>query len=482
MRLTKAPYLIAVLSLASFVPIQPLRAQIPVEGTMAIVGATLIDGTGAAPQADAVVVVEDGRIVDVGPRRQIAIPEHARVVDAEGKWLTPGFIDTHAHATLGPVELDMSGDVPAMSLAYDPGIPLQTLRTLLAHGVTSMRDPGGSPEQLVALRTAVETGALVGPRMRVAGMVIDRTPFDGLVNQVNSDEEVRAAVRNDAALGVDMVKLYVALTPDLMEAAIDEAHAAGIEAVAHLMFTTWTQAAEMGLDHIVHIVPGSAELLPTESQGAYTEMMKRGTQFMYGWFEYVDFDGPQITEMIAALVENDVSVDPTLVIFEGMVRGDDPFYTESPALSMAAPSLVENWRAFFNFNAGWTPADFASARAAWPKFLELTRRLYEAGVTLTAGTDANNPWIVPGHSYLRELQLLVDAGISPLEVIKIATNNGAKVLGLLEEVGTVQTGKWADLVLLGSDPLVEIGNASDIEWVMQAGRLHDVTQLRAGLR
>jgi hypothetical protein len=290
---------------------------------------------------------------------------------------------------------------------------------------------------------------------------------------------VRTAVQEDASAGVDMVKLYVSLTPDLLGAAIEEAHAEGIEAVAHLMMTSWTDAANLGLDHILHIVPGSPELLPEASRADYMAMMLRGTQFMYGWFEHADFDGPEIVEMIDALVKNDVSVDPTLVIFEGMVRGDDPFYTENDALAMAAPSLVANWRAWFNFNTGWTPDDFGAARAAWPKFLELTKRLYDAGVTITAGTDANNPWIVPGHSFHRELELLVEAGIDPLEVVKIATHNGAKVIGLLEETGTVEAGKWADLVLLGADPISDISNSRQIEWVMQSGRIHRPDDLLA---
>lgn len=458
------------------------QAQVAPSGSVVISGATLIDGTGAAPLADATVVIVDGVIVEVGPRGSIAVPEGASVIDARGKFLLPGFVDTHVHVTLGPVELDVSSGTPAMSVAVDPDVPLRTMRSLLAHGVTSVRDPGGSPDQLVPLRDAVASGALIGPRMRVAGMVIDRTPFEGLVNTVATVDEVRAAVRKDAHAGVDMVKLYVTLTPDLLAAAIEEAHAQGIEAVAHLMMTSWTDAANLGLDHILHVVPGSPELLPEARRADYMAMMQRGTQFMYGWFELADFDGPEVTEMIEALVKNDVSVDPTLVVFEGMVRGDDPFYTESEALTLAAPSLVANWRAWFNFNTGWTPDDFSAARAAWPRFLELAKRLHDAGVTITAGTDANNPWIVPGHSFHRELELLVEAGISPLEVLKIATHNGAKVMGLLDETGTVEAGKWADMVLLRADPVTDISNSREIEWVMQSGRIHRPAELLAGIR
>ncbi len=460
---------------------QNAAAQVPSSGTVAITGATLIDGKGDAPLTDSAVLIVDGRILQVGPRGSVEIPEGARLINADGKYLLPGFIDAHAHLSLGPVQMDLSNGVPAMSLTVDPEIPIRSMRALLAHGVTSIRDPGGSPAQLIPLREGVAAGSLVGPRMRVAGMVIDKTPFEGLVNQVNNVEEVRAAVREDADAGVDMVKLYVELTPDLIGAAVDEAHARGVEAVAHLMKTSWTEAANLGLDHILHIFPGSESLLPKENRAEYRAMMKRGSQFMYGWFELVDFNGPEITEMIQALVTNEVSVDPTLVMFEAMVRGDDPFFTQNDALAIASPSLLKNWRAWFNFNTGWTADDYVSARRAWPKFLELAKRLHDAGVTLTAGTDANNPWIVPGHSFHRELELLCDAGIDPLEVIKIATHNGAKVMGILAETGTIEPGKWADLVLLTSNPLVDISNSREIEWVMQAGRSYRPEDLLAGI-
>lgn len=476
MQITSTPRLVGLLLSLLAVAAGALTAQSPAPGTTAIVGATLIDGTGAAPQPNRTVLIQDGLIETVGHVDSVHVPDDAVSIDANGAWLVPGFVDAHAHVSLGPVEFDFSGPTPGLKLTNDPDIPLRSMRTLLGHGITSIRDPGGDPAQLVSLRAAVESGALVGPRMRVAGKVIDRTPFAGLVNQVETPDDVRAAVRADAAAGVDMAKLYVMLDSVMMSAAIEEAQRQGIQSVGHLMTTTWTQAAEMGLDHILHIVPGSAELLPAETRESYLAMMGRGTQFMYGWFERVDFDSPEIDQMIQALVANGVSVDPTLVLFEGMVRGDDPFYRESEALRLAAPSLVENWNTFFTFNTGWTAEDFNAARAAWPRFLELTRRLHEAGVVLAAGTDANNPWIVPGHSFHRELELLVEAGIPTLEVLAIATRNGAEVSGF-PHLGTAAPGQWADLVLLDADPVADIRNTRSIRWVMQAGRVMDPSSL-----
>src|SRR5690606_20589618 len=138
--------------------------------------------------------------------------------------------------------------------------------------------------------------------------------------------------RRQAEVGVDLIKLYVSLTPELLAAGIDEAHVHGLPAVAHLMATSWTRAAQNDIDGILHILPGSPELLPPGSIGELIESMERGTQFMIRWFELVDYESPAMQEAIRAVARNDLVLDPTLVFFDAMVRGDDPAVTESPTL------------------------------------------------------------------------------------------------------------------------------------------------------
>jgi imidazolonepropionase-like amidohydrolase len=161
------------------------------------------------------------------------------------------------------------------------------------------------------------------------------------------------------------------------------------------------------------------------------------------------------------------------------VRGDDDAVTASPALALAPPALVENWRALFRFDRGWSAEDYRRARAAWPKALELVRIMHERGVLLAAGTDANNPWTPPGESFHRELELLAQAGITANDVIGIATRNGAKALGILDEAGTIEVGKRADVVLLERDPIVDISAVRSVRWVMKAGRRFDPADLLA---
>ncbi len=458
-------------------------AQLAARRTLEVIeNITVIDGTGALPLRDARVLIEDGRIRAVGTRGTIAVPAGAARVDGRGGTLLPGFIDMHAHVTLGPVQLDRSGPAPVMRALPDSVVARRSLALLLASGITTIRDPGG--EGAVAVRDSVATGRIEGPRMFVAGAVIDRLDFPGLSATVKNPDEVRAEVRRQVALGVDMVKLYAYLTPELIAAGVDEAHRLGVPAIAHVMLTTWTEAARLGLDGIVHVPGWSARLLPAGARAKYTTMMAGGSQFMYGWFELVELDGVEMQEAITALATRRMHLDPTLVVFERAVRGDDSTITRSPHLGDASPALLRNWRDFFSFSAGWSANDFQRARAAWPKALRLTRLLYERGVLLTAGTDANNPWVVPGESYHRELELLVDAGIPPLDVLRIATHNGAQALGILHDVGTIEPGKRADLVLVRGDPSRDISATRQVQWVARSGARVAPAEVRrrAGLR
>ncbi|MBM4186712.1 MAG: amidohydrolase family protein [Gemmatimonadetes bacterium] len=467
--------------LAAFLHGAEVAPASPADTVFAFVGATVVDGRGGLPMPDAVVVVEGNRIRAVGPRGQVAIPRGAHRVDLAGKFLSPGFIDVHAHVTLGPVEFDRTKRPPALVARTDPGGAERHLAMLLAAGITTIRDPGGVAERVVAVRDSVARGELVGPRMVVAGEVIDRVAFEGLTRAVTTPEEIRREVRRQAAIGVDIIKLYSSLEPALVEAGIDEAHRLGLPAIGHVMATTWTEAAGLGLDGIVHILGWSPDLLPESKRPAYRAMMA-GSQFMYGWLELVDLDGLEMRRAIDLIAARGVTLDPTLVVFERAVRGDDPAVIRAATLGMASPALRKNWESFFTFNIGWTADDYRRARAAWPRALALTKRLHDRGVLLAAGTDANNPWVVPGESYHRELELLVESGIPPHEVLTLATRNGARMIGLDGETGTVAVGKRADLVVLRQDPTQSIGATRSIEWVMASGRRHLPDRLLAPWR
>lgn len=440
----------------------PLAAQ-AAPPVLVLTGATLIDGTDHAPRPNAAVVIRNGWITAVEDAATLVIPKGARVVDLHGKYLLPGFIDMHSHLSIGPWVMDSTGGRRQLKYQYDEAAALEASRTQLAFGVTTVRNPAGPTAESVGLRNRLRTGEIAGPRLFTAGWPLDRFATVGAPT-VNSPEAARAEVRSQAAAGVDYVKLYAGLGPAESRAAIDEAHRLGVRAIGHLWQTSWTDAALAGIDGIVHISPGAANLLPDSSRARYTRSV-RGTQFMFDWFKYVDLAGPEIAAMDRALVEHRVTIDPTLVAFEMIAWSNDSAYSaaaqpfEPPSLkcTMTGPALL---------TTGWAAADFASAREQFKGMLAFARHLHEAGVTLTVGTDAANGWY-----FHRELELLVRAGIPAAEVLRMATRNGAISLGAISEFGTVEPGKRADLVVLGADPLADIRNTRTVEQVVQGGRL-----------
>jgi imidazolonepropionase-like amidohydrolase len=448
----------------------PARSQAPAR--VAITGVTIIDGTGGPAVQAGVILLAGERIQAVGRAAVVSIPRDARIVRMEGKYVVPGFIDMHAHVAFGPAGHDSTG----YWLRYDPEASRQMTTTLLRYGITTIRNPGGPTVESVALRNDVRLGRLVGPRIFTAGAILDQSEWRGLTTKVGTEAEVRAEVDRQAASGVDYVKLYGSLTPKLVEAGIDEAHLHGIKAIGHLFATTWTAAANAGIDGLVHVIPGSPLLLTPTRRAQFLQRF-RGTQFMLEWFDYVDYDSTEYTDLVQAIVSHHVTIDPTLVVFEAMAWGDDPKITASPDLATTPQSLLATWRNGFQLTAGWKPEDFAATKRSWPHVLEFVKRLHDAGVRLTVGTDVPNPWIAPGTSFHRELSLLVSAGLPPAEVIRMATANGAEALGISTDVGTITAGKVADLVVLDADPLERIENTRRIAWVIARGRWWNPSEL-----
>lgn len=397
-------------------------------------------------------------------------PPKSKIIDGTGKYLTPGFIDTHTHLAMGTVEFDMSGRVPKLEMNIMDDIPDYSLHMLLANGITTTRDPGGKTEVTTNVKEQLQNGNLTGPELFVAGAIIDTSYFKNLVAQVKTREDIRREIKKQQQQGVEYIKLYTSLNPDLLEFGIDEAHKMGLETIAHLEKTSWTEAARRGLDNIVHIIPGNEQLLPVEYRDEFTKSKLMGTQWFYKWFEYVDLNSSEISEMIRTLKEHNVSVDPTLVLFHSVFFANEDIYQQNPALQYVPEAMVENWNTF-NFNLGWTEEDYQRAHTAWSKVELFTKQLHENGIMLTAGTDANNPWIPAGESFHRELELLAATGISNSDVLKIATLNGAKLLGIDHRVGAIREGKEADLVIMNRNPLDDISNTKILELVIMNGQI-----------
>ena len=400
-------------------------------GVIILEGATVIDGTGNLPKPNATIVINGSKIAylssEAANSYNLNFSAAKSVINLTGKYIIPGLFDMHAHVA------------NVRKNSYNQNESEYMLLMLLTHGVTTIRNPGGPTEQSVALRENVSEGKIVGPQIFTAGQLLNtpQIPVPFVEKQVQTEQDVRQEVRTQAAAGVDYVKLYVGLTPELVQAAIKEAHSNGIKVIGHLYLTSWTYAANLGIDALTHGVPVSPFLLSEANQQKFLEAGDHPFNHFL-WLDLVDLHGPEINEMIKAVASNKIPVDPTLDIYEAMIE-DEPQY-----------------------------------QYLWPKVLQLTKMLYDNGVTILSGTDIPNFDLVPGASLHHELEILVEASIPPLEVIKIATRNGAQALGIEEDVGTIEPGKQADMIVLSENPLDDISNTKKIEAVINNGQLIEI--------
>lgn len=432
------------------------------EGCLVLRQATVVDVRAGRHLADRTVILRDGRILAIETSTASPPPTGAQTIDLDGAYVLPGLIDMHAHVAIMP------GDEKGRLLdEIDQEQTEQVLRTLLAFGITTIRNPAALTAEGVALREAVASGELLGPRIRTAGHALNRRkatfgPFAATPDAASIEQEIA----RQAALGVDYIKVYAWMPPKLIATAIEAAHDHGLEVIGHLQRTTWTEAARLGIDHITHGAPWSATYLPKKRRAGY-----RGSfRDRMTWLEAIELDGPQITEMVTALVENKVSIDPTLIVYETKFRGDLAESSRRDDLTFAPAPMLEQWRRG-SFVANWSAKDFARGHRVWDRALALIKKLYDGGVHLTAGSDMPNPWVIPGASLHEELQLLASAGIPPAAVLRMATIDAARSLHLDDRIGTIEVGKDADLVILDADPLADLANTRTIRHVVVKGKV-----------
>ncbi len=394
--------------------IQPLG-----RGEFAIVGASLIDGTGAPPVADSVVIVREGKIAAAGPRSQVAVPKGMAVTDGRGATLLPGLWEMHAH--FAQVE---------WGAAY------------LAAGVTTARDCGGEFEFITAVRDLIERGRGLGPRLVLAGLV-DRSGTGTFgVNYADTPEQGRAQVARYKAAGFVQMKIYSRIRPDVLAAIATEAHLQGMTVTGHVPEgMTAIQGVEAGMDQINHFGP------------VYQEIRRAG-------------DGRE--RVIQFFKEHRTVVDPTMAWGELLGR---PMNIEiasfEPGFAKAPYTLTSV------IGTAGTPARNTAQPARPNDQFAVLREIYAAGIPIVAGTDK----AVPGHSLHRELELYVQAGLTPMQVIQLATSGAAKVMGMEREVGTVEAGKRADLILVEGNPLERFSDLRKVKRVVTKGRMYDPAEL-----
>ena len=410
----------------------------------ALVGGTLVDGTGAPPLPDATVIIKNKKIIAAGPSSTIDVPKGADTFDVHGKTLLPGLWDMHAHFSQvewGPV--------------------------YLAAGVTTARDCGNEFEFITAVRDAIARGEGLGPKLVLAGIVDGTSPTAVGVQKVDTPEEARKWTDRYHDAGFQQMKIYNSVHLDELKAVADEAHRLGMTVTGHVpRELDGYQAIEAGQDQINHIPFIAAMMRPPIDKnltGADRAEASAAADAS------IDLDSQQAERAISFLKDHHTVVDPTLAIYElyNATTADPPAKFEPGVLKIPA----ELSQQLMNVAAPSALSDLR--RKAWLKDVEIVGALHRAGVPVVAGTDQS----VPGHSLHREMELYVQAGFTPMEAIQAATIVPARVMGMDKEVGTIEVGKRADLTILGANPLDDIRNGRKVERVITNGVMYDSAQL-----
>jgi imidazolonepropionase-like amidohydrolase len=412
-------------------------------GVLAFVGATVIDGTGRPPIANATVVTSGGRIVAVGPGNQVKVPEDATRIDVSGKYIIPGLWDMHAHyeqVEWGPI--------------------------YLAAGVTTVRDVGNEFEFITAVRDALNSGHALGPHMLLAGIVDGDGPLALGIQRVNSAADAQTWVQRYHDAGFQQMKIYSSVTPDNVKAICTAAHKLGMTVTGHIPegMTAYEGVAD-GMDQINHLHYVYDLLLPK----GY-DRKKAKPEERWQVLASVDVNSEAGRRAIEFLKKHNTVIDPTMALSEMtfLRPADEPASKIEPGILKVAPELREQ------LMSGGLPPNLAPlAQKVRQKSLELIGALHRAGVTIVAGTDQ----AVPGYSVYREIELYVEAGFTPMEALQAASIVPARVMKVESDSGSVETGKRADFDILDANPLDDIHNIRSVRSVVSNGVLYQSAPL-----
>ena len=440
-------------------------------GRIALAHVRVIDGTGAAPIENATVLIDGAKIAAVQPS-SAAIPAGFRTIDLTGASVIPGLVGMHNHMFyIARPNVDASGhsDEPLVV----PQMTFSAPRLYLANGVTTMRTTGSvEPYTDLNVKTQIDAGQLIGPHMDVTGPYLEGGgSYFIQMHQLRDAEDARRTVAFWADQGATSFKAYMNITRAELKAAIDEAHRRGLKITGHLCSVTYPEAAELGIDDLEHgffvntqLDPGKAPDKCSDGEGTPTLLaMKPGSA--------------EANALIKLLVDRHVAVTSTLPVFEQSLALHAPLNPR--AMAVLTPEAKESYLYMRNLAAtrGSTERGRKFAEA-YKNDLGLERQFVAAGGLLLAGPDpTGNGGVIPGFADQREIELLVEAGFSPLEAIRIGTLNGATYLGLANRIGTIAAGKDADLVVIRGNPATRIRDVEKVETVFKDGVGYDSAKL-----
>lgn len=422
---------------------------------VALAGVRIIDGTGAAPREDQTIVVRDGLIAEIGDRARIAAPAGATVLDFGGRSVIPGLVMVHEHLYY-PTGPGVYGQLGA-----------SFVRLYLAGGVTTLRTGGNLNGFMdLNLMRRIEAGELAGPAIDATAPYVNGPNTFLQMRAVRGADDARRQVAYWADEGFTSFKAYMQITRAELGAAIDEAHKRGLKVTGHLCSVTYGEAADLGIDNLEHGFFAATDFV-SDKQPDACPGQGRGQQSI----ATLDESDPSFQTLVKKLVNRRVALTSTLTIFETLTPGRPM----PPGLEVLTPTLREQ---FEQTHARVAKNEQSIYRTLFTRAMHLERAFARAGGMLIAGTDpTGSGGVLPGYSNQRQLELLVEAGFSPLEAIRIGTLNAATYLGRDARIGTIAVGKQADLVVLDGNPAANIADVRKVERVFKQGVGYDPAKL-----
>jgi imidazolonepropionase-like amidohydrolase len=434
----------------------------------------VIDGSGKAPIEDQNVVIQGGKIAAIQAGADVPAAAGISVLDLRGYSVMPGIVGMHNHLFyLARPNFDANWNWEQPPIA--PQMSFSAPRLYLAAGVTTMRTTGSVETYAdLNLKRLIDAGQLPGPHLDVTGPYLEGPGSFGVqLHELTGTEDARQTVNYWADRGVTSFKAYMNITRAELGAAIEEAHKRGLKVTGHLCSVTYPEAVALGIDDLEHGFFVNTQLDPakkpdqcSDSEGDYT-------------LEHMDPSGKEAEDLINLLVQHHVAITSTLPVFEDSIPGRPPL--RQALLDAMSPQAREAYLYIRNRPAN-KPLHGDPAKL-FKRDMQLEHEFALAGGLLLAGPDpTGDGGVLPGFGDQREIELLVEAGFSPVEATKIATLNGATYLGRQDQIGSIAAGKNADLVVIKGDPSTHIDDVEKVEIVFKDGVGYDSQKLLESVR